>query len=233
MTDVIDFQVPDHLPPLVKGYGACPNKGGCLMQVTNYLRNGKWTDAPAQNVMPVLQRIAIMTNDSVCHEHRNQLWRFVPRLMDTYDSRHLGGLTATTLMQTLDDCLLQRKKSRAPIDCDIWIRLLEYMLDLYDLLTSRQKRFADVDWSPLSPESLKLVEAAWNYEMSTFVPTFVDNVIAIKAAMTTMSDVAAEMGQIFVSQGQAVNTTLDTIAETLEFEYDGKNVKVKPVMVGV
>lgn len=159
--------VPDHLPPLVKGIGSSPVTGGCLVQVTNYLAKGTWSDGPEGNVMPALVRLAITVNDGVCDRHRQALWPLVPRLMKTFNDVTdvvcaINDLVEPMTFQ-LSSYVHQRgsKGQRCDVNgvddggCSALIFELSRALNIYDHLVGRLVgSITDVDWRPLSPEAL-------------------------------------------------------------------------------
>jgi hypothetical protein len=75
--------VPDYVPMLIKGKGATPEDGGCLVQIANWLADPTtWTDE-AKCVDPSLARLAIYANDIADDEHRRRLALLAPRLAGT------------------------------------------------------------------------------------------------------------------------------------------------------
>jgi hypothetical protein len=75
--------VPDYVPMLIKGKGATPEDGGCLVQIANWLADPTtWTDK-ALCVDPSLARLAIYANDIADDEHRRRLALLAPRLAGT------------------------------------------------------------------------------------------------------------------------------------------------------
>lgn len=161
------YIIPDSLPPLRRGVGESPRSGGCLMQVTNYLATGLWTDGPARNVAPPLSGIAIQVNDEVCDDHRQQLWPFVPRLMKTYDDDRFGSSSANgtatlrrLLMPIIIDVvsiitLKQAENFRCSSACQALIRDLERAIDVCDeFIGRRRETITDVDWRSMLPDAL-------------------------------------------------------------------------------
>ncbi len=75
--------VPDYVPMLIKGKGAKPEDGGCLVQIANWLADPTtWTDEPLC-VDDTLARWAIYVNDVADQHHRRQLALLAPRLAGT------------------------------------------------------------------------------------------------------------------------------------------------------
>lgn len=161
------YTIPDSLPPLRRGVGESPRSGGCLMQVTNYLATGLWTDGPARNVAPPLSGIAIQVNDGVCDDHRQQLWPFVPRLMKTYDDDRFGSYRADgteTLRRLLTSirtdvtnisAFQHVENYRCSSACQALIRDLERAIDVCDeFIGRRRETITDVDWRSMLPDAL-------------------------------------------------------------------------------
>jgi len=159
--------VPDHLPPLVKGIGSSPVTGGCLVQVTNYLAKGTWSDGPEGNVMPALVKLAITVNDGVCERHRQALWPLVPRLMKTFTDVTDVVCMINDLVEPMNFQLYSYVHQRGPqgrrcdvngVDdggCSALIFELSRALNIYDHVVGRPVgSVADVNWQPLSPEAL-------------------------------------------------------------------------------
>ena len=176
-----DIQIPDHLPPLRRGVGADPSAGGCLMQVTNYLANGVWSDGPARNVMPSLNKIAIMVNDTCCDAHRNDLWRFVPRLMKTYDW-YVDRPEVESVVAHLFIELLKTKQYNQHCQngcpsggchccdrCHRMISLMDKMLEIFDHTAHRRLGHVEkIDWAPMSPENHDAARRDWYYRTLAF-----------------------------------------------------------------
>ena len=72
----------NNVPWLRSGTGATPADGGCIMQVVDWIHRGQWTDSPPC-VHPVIQRLAIVANDSLDDEGRQKLLDLAPRMMNT------------------------------------------------------------------------------------------------------------------------------------------------------
>lgn len=151
--------IPDSLPPLVRGLGHHPATGGCLMQVTNYIATGRWTDGPARSVHPLLQRAAILTNDSVCDDHRKKLWPFVPRLIGTFGhvvDDSLSDFIASELFfqvrnATCDHCLglLERSTTDGCTCCHRCVRLIESfdrLITRFDHMVQRSRPRVMINW---------------------------------------------------------------------------------------
>ena len=166
MTEIV---IPDSLPPLIRGLGQSPAVGGCLMQVTNYLARGIWSDGPARNVDPVLQRAAILTNDAVCDRHRRELWRFVPRLMSTYglmwerDPRfdHMVAMSYMDEREGIcESCLditrFQPFACACCRRCERMISVLDQVITQFDQISRReQTSVPSIDWSQLTDTKVK------------------------------------------------------------------------------
>lgn len=77
------INIPDFVPNLRHGKGSNPADGGCLVQVTGWLADGKsWTDhTPC--VHEALRLKAIHLNDATRDDYRQQLMKFAPRLIGT------------------------------------------------------------------------------------------------------------------------------------------------------
>jgi hypothetical protein len=172
-----EIAIPDSLPPLIRGIGQSPAVGGCLMQVTNYLARGIWSDSPARNVDPTLQRAAILTNDAVCDRHRKELWRFVPRLMSTFglmwerDPR-FEHMIATSYMDEREGiCESCRSITRfQPFACaccrrcERMISMLDQAITLFDQISRRElTSVSSIDWS-------RLTDIRFNSSMRVFAP---------------------------------------------------------------
>lgn len=75
--------VPDYVPTLTIGKSDDPKKGGCLIQIANWLADPTlWTDQPVC-VNGVLAAYGVRINDSVGAEQRRRLALLAPRLADT------------------------------------------------------------------------------------------------------------------------------------------------------
>lgn len=75
---------PDYVPRLTVGKTDDPKKGGCLIQIANWLADPTlWTDQ-AMCVNRVLAVYGVKINDAVNDEGRHRLALLAPRLADTH-----------------------------------------------------------------------------------------------------------------------------------------------------
>ena len=78
-----EINVPAGLPMLRRGIGRTPVEGGCLIQVSSYLHDGRsWTD-DTPCVHPVLRQLAIHVNDAVSDAMRPLLAPLAADLVGT------------------------------------------------------------------------------------------------------------------------------------------------------
>lgn len=78
-----EINVPAGLPMLRRGIGRSPVDGGCLVQVSSYLHDGRsWTD-DTTCVHPVLRQLAIHVNDAVSDDMRPLLAPLAADLVGT------------------------------------------------------------------------------------------------------------------------------------------------------
>lgn len=176
------FTVPDYLPPLRRGVGATPDNGGCLMQVVNYLARGIWTDSPARNVHPALQRAAIMVNDAICDDCRPRLWPLVPRLMKTFDYRAMNTLISGAMDYMVRDTINSQSRMICPTcstnpiasytgynvcvchwRCEKLIQILSGLLTEFDVMVHRPIGYVEqpVEWQRLRMEYIKQDGGRW------------------------------------------------------------------------
>lgn len=71
---------------LTRGHSKDPTKGACLLDAVSWFEDGCLNDKP-QCVSPVLARLGHFANDILADGPRQQLRRFIPRLVGTVDER--------------------------------------------------------------------------------------------------------------------------------------------------
>lgn len=151
--------VPDYVPMLIKGKGAKPEDGGCLVQIANWLADPTlWTDEPLC-VDPLLAKWAIFANDMADNESRHPLALLAPRLAGTkiedidqekvvemclreyvLSNNHRPRVTTTNklIWKTTDTLTgvvdLSEMQAVEPGNLYSW---LEAIIDKYDRLTGR------------------------------------------------------------------------------------------------
>lgn len=163
--------VPDYVPMLIKGKGATPKDGGCLVQIANWLEDSDtWTDEPLC-VHPVIAYWAVYANDMADNEHRHRLALLAPRLAGTKIADPVVEDTITLLLRRyVEDNplpkirvaggLVWKKKgdgvAEGVIDVNTIVAAdqdqlypwLEGILDYYDFLTGRNSRelLSEQEW---------------------------------------------------------------------------------------
>jgi hypothetical protein len=156
---------------LIKGKGATPKDGGCLVQIANWLADPTtWTDE-GLCVYPLLAKWAIWANDVADNEHRHQLALLAPRLsgtrleqplheeaMDVLLRQYLqdhrapvcpssGGLAWTVNDDGVKTACIDLGTIMV-VDQDGIYGWLEGIIDYYDYLTGRNSRelLSEQEW---------------------------------------------------------------------------------------
>lgn len=224
--------IPDHLPELVRGTREDPSKGGCLMQVTNYLARRTWTDQPSHNVLPILQNIAVKVNDLVCDMHRQQLWRFVPRLMETFNLSVPPSIAHRLMMDPAFAGVFQHGsmpcrtcKERCVVEqccphckvCEMMIDLLSRAIDEVDHFSKRKNKVVqDIPWERLSPENVRLQrERRDRLACESMKAAAAAFTVSVEQALVTVTEAVINMGnmagkvKMYLETSPYVFTTVD------------------------
>lgn len=149
-TQLQEFQV----PYLRKGKGGSPERGGCIMQVLDWIERGTWTDEPP-SVHPVIRRVAIAVNDNVDEEQRQRLLDLGPRMRNTWI-----GFADWRVNTELEKWLVRvvGKKASPPT-----VELLIELLDLYDALTGRGAPTEPLDLTDFPEAKPDWSEPDWSF----------------------------------------------------------------------
>lgn len=71
---------------LTRGHSKHPSKGACLLDAVSWFQDGCLNDRP-RCVSPVLARLGHFANDILSDSRRQELRRFIPRLVGTVDDK--------------------------------------------------------------------------------------------------------------------------------------------------
>jgi hypothetical protein len=86
---VVQTRTPDLVPTLLAGKHRNPRKGACFMEMASFLAGERWSDHPACT-HPLLAELAMLVNDHVGNDSRQQLVPLVPSVIGlTSDDPHV------------------------------------------------------------------------------------------------------------------------------------------------
>lgn len=118
------------LPRLRKGAGR-KGKDLCWMQAVNFVRSGKWTDAP-DCVHPTLRNLGIVVNDYVDDSTRQKLYDLSPRVVDTvqYQDKELwvklGVWSARRVLHLFEEKYPKDDRPRKAIEAaEAWLTAID------------------------------------------------------------------------------------------------------------
>lgn len=119
---------PDLVPTLLAGKHRSPRKGACFMEMASFLAGEPWSDHPACT-HPLLAELALLVNDHVADDSRQQLVPLVPSVIgltsdDPRVDPRLALLTACTALPVAAETT-QRALAVAVLTCNRVLGSLE------------------------------------------------------------------------------------------------------------